>query len=99
MSRYSLDVFPDGPQQVFPFPDGQEVAFSFVELMCVILCQNKLSKYEKAAQTSKKINTEARVHHKIAAFLVTFKLRLYRKRVKHMKTTKIRHTTRNERQT
>lgn len=61
VSGYSLDVFPDGPEQVFPFPDGQEVAFSFVELVCVILRRNKLSKYEKASQTSKKINTEAGV--------------------------------------
>lgn len=39
-TRNSLNVFPDRPQQVFSFPDGQEVAFGFVEFMRVILCGN-----------------------------------------------------------
>lgn len=37
VAEYSLNVFPDRPQKVFPFPDGQKVAFGFVEFMCVVL--------------------------------------------------------------
>lgn len=48
ITSHSLNVFPDGPQQIFPFPDGQEVAFGFVEFMRVILrghAQNKNTKW------------------------------------------------------
>lgn len=37
VAGYSLNVFPDRPQEILPFPDGQEVTFGFVEFMCVIL--------------------------------------------------------------
>lgn len=46
MTEHLLNVFPDGPKQVFSFPDGQEVAFGFVEFMRVILRKNTFSENE-----------------------------------------------------
>lgn len=48
ITSHSLDVFPDGPQQVFSFSDGQEVAFGFVEFMCVILHGNAQNENTKS---------------------------------------------------